>query len=94
MTATNNLVTRVDIFPTNGTSSIVANANINIFGMLVINGVKVVRTQKGTFVNMPSVAYTDKQGKTAYRDVAYAMDSQLRNAITKAVMDKFLATNA
>ena len=34
----------------------------NWYGMFAVHGLRVIETEKGRFVNMPSTSYTDKDG--------------------------------
>ena len=43
-------------------SAIKAYASVTMDGMFAVHGLRVIETEKGRFVNMPSTSYTDKDG--------------------------------
>lgn len=43
-------------------SSVKAYASVTIDGMFAVHGLRVMETEKGRFVNMPSTSYTDRDG--------------------------------
>ena len=45
-------------------SAIKAYASVTMDGMFAVHGLRVIETEKGRFVNMPSTSYTDKDGNT------------------------------
>jgi DNA-binding cell septation regulator SpoVG len=82
-------INNVKVFLTGKEEGIVGNASINILGLLVINGLKVIKSAgRGYMVAMPSQAY-QKDGQTQYKDVAYCLENSARNAITRSVMEEF-----
>lgn len=46
-------------------SSVKAYASVTMDGMFAVHGLKVMETEKGRFVNMPSTSYTDRDGNQA-----------------------------
>ncbi|MFR9036007.1 MAG: septation protein SpoVG family protein [Ruminococcus sp.] len=49
-------------------SAIKAYASVTMDGMFAVHGLRVIETEKGRFVNMPSTSYTDKDGNKQYSD--------------------------
>ena len=47
-------------------SAIKAYASVTMDGMFAVHGLRVIETEKGRFVNMPSTSYTDKDGNKQY----------------------------
>ena len=43
-------------------SAIKAYASVTMDGMFAVHGLRVIETEKGRFVNMPSTSYTNKDG--------------------------------
>ena len=54
-------------------------------GVFAIKGIKVIDSQKGTFVQMPQRSY-EKNGETKYVPVAHPVTSEARDAVIDAVM--------
>lgn len=50
-------------------SSVKAYASVTIDGMFAVHGLRVMETEKGRFVNMPSTSYTDRDGNKQYSDI-------------------------
>lgn len=70
-------------------SSVKAFASVNIDGCFAVHGLRVVETEKGTFVNMPSNSYKDKAGKTRYSDIFHPVTKGAREALTAAVLNAY-----
>ena len=54
-------------------------------GVFAIKGIKVIDSQKGTFVQMPQRSY-EKNGETKYVPVAHPVTAEARDAVIDAVM--------
>ena len=54
-------------------SSVKAYASVTIDGMFAVHGLRVMETEKGRFVNMPSTSYTDRDGNKQYSDIFHAV---------------------
>ena len=79
-------VTDCDVYPiANPKSKIIAIGRIELNGDIVIDGVKVIKGEKGLFVGMPSKKSEDK----TWSDVAYASTKELKEAIKEAVLAKY-----
>lgn len=70
-------------------SNVKAFASANIGGTFAIHGIKVVDSQKGLFVSMPSNSYTDAEGNTKYSDVFHAVTAEARIELNEKVMDAY-----
>lgn len=67
-----------------------AVASITIDDAFAVHELRVIEGKKGTFVAMPS--RKNKQG--TFKDVAHPINTETRQAIEKAVLDKYYATIA
>ena len=65
-------------------SSVKAYASVTIDGMFAVHGLRVMETEKGRFVNMPSTSYTDRDGNKQYSDIFHAVTKSARNALNQA----------
>lgn len=62
-----------------------ANASVTFNDCFVVHGLKVIESDKGTFVAMPSRKGED--GK--FIDICHPLNNDMRNAIKDAVLDKY-----
>jgi len=67
-----------------------AVASITIDDAFAVHELRVIEGKKGTFVAMPS--RKNKQG--TFKDVAHPINTETRQTIEKAVLDKYYATIA
>ncbi len=70
-------------------SSVKAFASVTIDGMFAVHGLRVMESQKGRFVNMPSTSYKDSNGETKYSDIFHAITKAARNALNQAVLNAY-----
>ena len=70
-------------------SSVKAYASVTMDGMFAVHGLKVMETEKGRFVNMPSTSYTDRAGNKQYSDIFHAITKAARNALNQAVLNAY-----
>lgn len=70
-------------------SAIKAYASVTIDGMFAVHGLRVMETEKGRFVNMPSTSYTDRDGNKQYSDIFHAVTKSARNALNQAVLNAY-----
>lgn len=70
-------------------SAIKAYASVTMDGMFAVHGLRVIETEKGRFVNMPSTSYTDKDGNKQYSDIFHAITKAARNALNQAVLNAY-----
>lgn len=66
-----------------------AFASVTIDDALVIHSIRIIQTDKKTFVAMPS----KPDGKGEFRDIVHPITQSLREMIEKAVMDEYLASS-
>lgn len=62
-----------------------AKIDITIDDAFVIHDVKVIETDKGTFIAMPS----KKLPNGDYKDIAHPINTETREMLQKAVLDKY-----
>lgn len=80
---------RIDKLNNNENSNIKAFASINIGGAFAIHGIKVIESQKGMFVSMPSNSYKDSNGKIKYNDIFHAITKEARNQLNDEVIKAY-----
>ena len=83
-------VTEVRVYPAKNAGNLKANASITLEDAFVVQDVKVVSGQNGLFVAMPSRQLPD--GK--FKDVAFPIKKEVREAIEEAVLAKYKEINA
>ena len=69
-----------------------AVGSVSFDGMFVVHGIKVIETEKGRFVAMPSEVHTDKDGNEIRRDVFHPFSSSAGKELEEAVFAKYDAT--
>lgn len=65
-------------------SNLKAVASTNIGGFAV-HGIKIMDSQKGLFVSMPSASYTDKDGNTKYSDIFHPTTAESREELNDKI---------
>lgn len=63
-----------------------ATCSVTMDDQFTIHGVKVITTEKHTFIAMPSESYTDADGSVKFRDVCHPITSALRKEMEAAVL--------
>jgi stage V sporulation protein G len=53
---------------------------------MAVHGLRILESEKGLFVAMPSRSYTDRNGETKYSDVAHPVTAEARTAINESVL--------
>lgn len=81
-------VTNVSIRKTENGNTL-AYADITLNEDFVVKGLRVVKGENGNFVAMPQGKKYQKDGKDVYPDSAFPVTKELREAINKAVLDKY-----
>lgn len=66
-----------------------AFASVTVGGAVAIHGLRVMDSQKGLFVSMPSYSYEDNNGETKYADYAHPISKEARDAINTKVLDAY-----
>ena len=64
-----------------------AMASLTIGGCFAVRGVKVVQGRNGPFVSMPQA----KDGKGGYQDVCFPISREVREQVSRLVLDKYNA---
>ena len=70
-------------------SAVKAYAGVTMDGMFAVHGLRVIETEKGRFVSMPSTSYTDKDGNKQYSETFHAITKAARNAVNQAVLNAY-----
>ena len=65
-----------------------AIVSITLDNEFVIHDIKVIEREKGLFIAMPSRKAADGE----YRDIAHPINSETRDMIQKAILDKYETT--
>lgn len=66
-------------------SKMKAVASITIDGEFVVHDIKVLESDKGLFIGMPS----KKDGNGEYKDIAHPINTAVRKSIQSAVLAKY-----
>lgn len=83
-----NITVRIEKIFNDDNKKLKAFASANI-GQFAVHGIRVFENDKGMFVNMPSVPYTDAQGNKKYEDVFHPVTKEAREALVKNVIDEY-----
>lgn len=73
----------------NPDSATKAYASVTLDGMFAVHGLRVMESEKGRFVNMPSTSYKDREGNMQYNDTFHAITKSAREAINQAVLNAY-----
>ena len=68
-----------------------AIASVTIDDSFALHNVRVISTDKATFIGMPFEEYTDGEGKVVRKDVFHPINSVARKAIEDAVVSAYFA---
>ena len=71
-------------------SRIVGTAAITIDGVFVVHDIKIIDGEKGLFISMPSRKIKDKDGNEKYVDVAHPLDAEVREQLTKSILETYI----
>lgn len=67
-----------------------AIASVTLGGEFVVHDIKLIEGNKGLFIAMPSRAVQDyTTGKMVYRDIAHPINSESRNELQEAIIQKY-----
>lgn len=66
-------------------SSLKAVASVNIGSAFAVHGIRIMDSQKGLFVSMPSTKY-EKDGQTKYSDICHPISAESRTELNNAVL--------
>ena len=70
-------------------SPVRAFASVTLDGCFAVHGLRIMETDNGRFVNMPSNSYKDRAGKTQYSDIFHPITKGAREALTAAVLNAY-----
>ena len=84
-----NISASVNKMVDNPDSATKAYASVTLDGMFAVHGLRVMESEKGRFVNMPSTSYKDRDGNTQYNDTFHAITKSAREAINQAVLNAY-----
>lgn len=68
-----------------------ATATVTMDGDYAVHNVRVIKTDKGTFMGMPFESYKDKDGNEKRKDVFHPITSDARKAMEDAVIAAYEA---
>lgn len=60
-------------------------ASITIDNCFVVHNIKIIESQNGLFIGMPSVKTTDG----IFKDIAHPINSEARDKIQKAILEEY-----
>lgn len=83
------ITARIDRLIEKEGSSLLAIASINIADCFAVHGIKVMQTDKGRFISMPSNSYTDRDGNTQYTEICHPITSVARCEIIDKVNEAY-----
>lgn len=72
-----------------GDKKVKAVASVNIGGAFAVHGVKVIDSDKGLFVSMPSNSYKNGSGETKYQDVFHPVSAESRQQFVDTVLSAY-----
>lgn len=71
-----------------------AYASVIIGGAFAVHSIRIIESNKGLFVSMPSRSYKDKDGNIQYTDYAHSVSKEAHNVLNEAVMKAYNAAIA
>lgn len=74
---------------TDGSTNLKAYATATIGGSFVIKGIRIIEGKNGLFAQMPQRSFTDKNGKTQYRETFYPITAEARENLNKTVVNAY-----
>lgn len=80
-------ISNVNIYLNNKEDKLLAFASIVIDDCFAIHSLKILKSEKGLFVAMPSAKLKD-----TFKDICHPITSEAREMIEKAVIDKYNET--
>ena len=78
-------ITDVRLRKVNSENRMKAVASVTFDNEFVIHDIKVIESQNGLFIAMPS----RKMGEGDFRDIAHPLDSETRNKIREAIFEEY-----
>lgn len=83
--AENKLDVSVKVYPVKEEGKLLAFASVNLGGCFAVNGIRLMDTDKGLFVAMPS--RKDKEG--GYHDICCPTTKEMRQALNAAIIGEY-----
>lgn len=74
----------VKIYSVSTSGNVLANASVTLNGCFAIRGVKVIDSENGPFVSMPSY-----KGRDGYRDICFPCTKEFHQQFHQAVLDAY-----
>ena len=78
-------ITSVKITKVEGNMRVKGVASITIDNCFVVHNIKIIESQKGLFIGMPSVRTVDG----TFKDIAHPINSEARDKIQKAILEEY-----
>lgn len=66
-----------------------AIASINVCDIVAIHGIKVMDSDNGVFIAMPSYSFENKKGEKKYKEYAHPITQEARKAIHTEVLNAY-----
>lgn len=82
------LTAKIDKLVNYEDNNLKAFASVTIGGVFTIHGLKVMDSQNGLFVSMPSTRY-EKNGKTQYSENFHAITKGARDELSRIVLEAY-----
>ena len=80
---------RIDRLMDDPGSKVLAIASIVIAESFAVHGLKVMESDKGRFVAMPSTSFTDRDGKKQYSDICHPITALARCELMDKVKEAY-----
>ncbi len=85
---TKKLTYEVNMFACNGNTNIESMGRVKFDDCFVVDGLKVIDSEKGSFVAMPSKGRTGEDGNLEYTDICYPVTKEFREKLYTEVIKK------
>ena len=83
------ITVRIDRLVDKPDSSLLAIVSINIADSFAVHGLRLMKSDKGLFVAMPSTSFTGKDGKTQYSEIVHPISAVARSEMIDTVMEAY-----
>lgn len=87
-TKTSSIDVRIDRLINKDSTNVKAIASITMDGFAV-HGFKIMDSQKGLFIAMPSTSYVDGQGETQYNDIFHPITKESREELLSKMKEAY-----
>ena len=78
-------ITNVKIIKTESNYRVKGIASITIDNCFVVHNIKIIESQNGLFIGMPSVKTADG----TFKDIAHPINAEARDKIQKAILEEY-----